>query len=99
MLDLELNVDAMRKWLQEVLEDHDGASKVKYTNGLGQDYMAFCSEVEDVISMRKVAILTLKELTQESLFFSASPPASPERHELRCIQAAPHRRRRGQGVQ
>lgn len=38
--------------LQEVLEAHDGASKGKYTIGLGQDCMAFCSEVEDVISMR-----------------------------------------------
>jgi hydroxymethylglutaryl-CoA synthase len=38
--------------LQESLEAHDGASKGKYTIGLGQDCMAFCSEVEDVISMR-----------------------------------------------
>ncbi|XP_047158258.1 hydroxymethylglutaryl-CoA synthase-like [Vigna umbellata] len=37
---------------QEVLETHDGASKGKYTIGLGQDCMAFCTEVEDVISMR-----------------------------------------------
>ncbi|WVZ12765.1 hypothetical protein V8G54_017295 [Vigna mungo] len=37
---------------QEVLEAHDGASKGKYTIGLGQDCMAFCTEVEDVISMR-----------------------------------------------
>lgn len=39
-------------WMQESLEAHDGASKGKYTIGLGQDCMAFCSEVEDVISMR-----------------------------------------------
>jgi len=38
--------------MQEALEAHDGASKGKYTIGLGQDCMAFCSEVEDVISMR-----------------------------------------------
>nr|CAB3453995.1 unnamed protein product [Digitaria exilis] len=38
---------------QEALEAHDGASKGKYTIGLGQDCMAFCSEVEDVISMRR----------------------------------------------
>ena len=38
--------------LQEILEAHDGASKGKYTIGLGQDCMGFCTEVEDVISMR-----------------------------------------------
>lgn len=38
--------------LQEVLEEFDGASKGKYTIGLGQDCMGFCTEVEDVISMR-----------------------------------------------
>jgi hypothetical protein len=38
--------------LQEELETHDGVSKGKYTIGLGQDSMAFCTEVEDVISMR-----------------------------------------------
>ncbi|KAJ0629028.1 putative hydroxymethylglutaryl-CoA synthase [Helianthus annuus] len=35
----------------DILENFDGASKGKYTIGLGQDCMAFCSEVEDVISM------------------------------------------------
>lgn len=34
------------------MEAHDGASKGKYTIGLGQDCMGFCTEVEDVISMR-----------------------------------------------
>jgi len=43
--------------VQEALEGHDGVSKGKYTIGLGQDCMAFCSEVEDVISMRSVTIL------------------------------------------
>lgn len=38
--------------LQDELENHDGVSKGKYTIGLGQDSMAFCTEVEDVISMR-----------------------------------------------
>lgn len=38
--------------MQEALEAHDGASKGKYTIGLGQDCMSFCSELEDVISMR-----------------------------------------------
>ncbi|KAK9076720.1 hypothetical protein SSX86_005054 [Deinandra increscens subsp. villosa] len=36
---------------QDILENFDGVSKGKYTIGLGQDCMAFCSEVEDVISM------------------------------------------------
>nr|AGQ04158.1 hydroxymethylglutaryl-CoA synthase [Lavandula angustifolia] len=46
---------------QEVLEAHDGASKGKYTIGLGQDCMAFCSEVEDVISMSMTAVVSLLE--------------------------------------
>jgi len=43
--------------VQDALEGHDGVSKGKYTIGLGQDCMAFCSEVEDVISMRLITIL------------------------------------------
>lgn len=43
--------------LQGALEEHDGVSKGKYTIGLGQDCMAFCTDVEDVISMRSLAIL------------------------------------------
>ncbi|KAK6117109.1 hypothetical protein DH2020_049154 [Rehmannia glutinosa] len=46
---------------QEVLEAHDGASKGKYTIGLDQDCMAFCSEVEDVISMSMTAVTSLLE--------------------------------------
>lgn len=38
--------------MQEALEAHDGAGKGKYTIGLGQDCMAFCTDLEDVISMR-----------------------------------------------
>ncbi|KAK7252640.1 hypothetical protein RIF29_36730 [Crotalaria pallida] len=45
--------------LQEVLEAHDGASKGKYTIGLGQDCMAFCTEVEDVISMSLTVVTSL----------------------------------------
>ncbi|KAB8111376.1 hypothetical protein EE612_049013 [Oryza sativa] len=45
--------------LQESLEAHDGASKGKYTIGLGQDCMAFCSEVEDVISMSMTVVTSL----------------------------------------
>nr|QBZ39491.1 hydroxymethylglutaryl-CoA synthase [Santalum album] len=46
---------------QEALEAHDGASKGKYTIGLGQDCMAFCSEVEDVISMSMTVVKSLLE--------------------------------------
>nr|GMD98196.1 hydroxymethylglutaryl-CoA synthase-like [Ipomoea batatas] len=46
---------------QEALEAHDGASKGKYTIGLGQDCMAFCGEVEDVISMSLTAVSSLLE--------------------------------------
>ncbi|OIV93939.1 hypothetical protein TanjilG_05642 [Lupinus angustifolius] len=46
---------------QESLEAHDGASKGKYTIGLGQDCMAFCSEVEDVISMSLTVVTSLLE--------------------------------------
>lgn len=42
--------------LQEALEAYDGASKGKYTIGLGQDCMAFCTELEDVVSMRSAMI-------------------------------------------
>ncbi|CAD6245761.1 unnamed protein product [Miscanthus lutarioriparius] len=45
--------------LQEALEAHDGASKGKYTIGLGQDCMAFCSEVEDVVSMSLTVVASL----------------------------------------
>uniref|UniRef100_A0A0D9XAF9 Hydroxymethylglutaryl-CoA synthase n=1 Tax=Leersia perrieri TaxID=77586 RepID=A0A0D9XAF9_9ORYZ len=44
---------------QEALEAHDGASKGKYTIGLGQDCMAYCSEVEDVISMSLTVVASL----------------------------------------
>jgi len=47
---------------QEALEAHDGASKGKYTIGHGQDCMGFCTEVEDVISMRFVIFLHKKSL-------------------------------------
>ncbi|XXG76031.1 hypothetical protein AAC387_Pa08g0470 [Persea americana] len=44
---------------QEALEAHDGASKGKYTIGLGQDCMAFCTELEDVISMSLTVVKSL----------------------------------------
>ncbi|KAJ8766155.1 hypothetical protein K2173_021672 [Erythroxylum novogranatense] len=46
---------------QEALEAHDGASRGKYTIGLGQDCMAFCTEVEDVISMSLTVVTSLLE--------------------------------------
>ncbi|WVZ10579.1 hypothetical protein V8G54_015109 [Vigna mungo] len=46
---------------QEALETHDGASKGKYTIGLGQDCMSFCTEVEDVISMSLTVVTSLLE--------------------------------------
>ncbi|KAL0329705.1 UNVERIFIED_CONTAM: Hydroxymethylglutaryl-CoA synthase [Sesamum radiatum] len=60
------DVDGGRKsenmvFSEEVLEAHDGASKGKYTIGLGQDCMAFCTEVEDVISMSMTAVTSLLE--------------------------------------
>ncbi|KAB2073479.1 hypothetical protein ERO13_A07G077000v2 [Gossypium hirsutum] len=47
-----LRLAAVEVETEEALEAHDGASNGKYTIGLGQDCMAFCTEVEDVISMR-----------------------------------------------
>ncbi|XP_010533729.1 PREDICTED: hydroxymethylglutaryl-CoA synthase-like [Tarenaya hassleriana] len=46
---------------QEALEAFDGASKGKYTIGLGQDCMAFCTELEDVISMSLTVVTSLLE--------------------------------------
>ncbi|KAG1360667.1 hydroxymethylglutaryl-CoA synthase [Cocos nucifera] len=50
--------------LQEALEAYDGASKGKYTIGLGQDCMAFCTELEDVISMSLTVVTSLLEKYQ-----------------------------------
>nr|CAD1835437.1 unnamed protein product [Ananas comosus var. bracteatus] len=49
---------------QEELEAYDGASKGKYTIGLGQDCMAFCTELEDVISMSLTVVTSLLEKYQ-----------------------------------
>lgn len=46
---------------QEELEEHDGASKGKYTIGLGQDCLAFCTDLEDVISMSLTVVQSLLE--------------------------------------
>nr|CAD1835374.1 unnamed protein product [Ananas comosus var. bracteatus] len=49
---------------QEELEAYDGVSKGKYTIGLGQDCMAFCTELEDVISMSLTVVTSLLEKYQ-----------------------------------
>ncbi|KAG4179545.1 hypothetical protein ERO13_A10G111900v2 [Gossypium hirsutum] len=54
-----LHLAAVEVETEEALEAHDGASKGKYTIGLGQDCMAFCTEVEDVISMSLTAVTSL----------------------------------------
>ncbi|BBN09784.1 hydroxymethylglutaryl-CoA synthase [Marchantia polymorpha subsp. ruderalis] len=46
---------------QEELEVHDGVSKGKYTIGLGQDKLGFCTDCEDVISMSLTVVKSLME--------------------------------------
>ncbi|KAI5068286.1 hypothetical protein GOP47_0016631 [Adiantum capillus-veneris] len=45
--------------LHDALETFDGASKGKYTIGLGQYRLAFCTDLEDVISMSLTAVQCL----------------------------------------
>nr|AHF81873.1 hydroxymethylglutaryl coenzyme A synthase [Narcissus tazetta] len=49
---------------QAELEAYDGASKGKYAIGLGQDCLAFCTELEDVISMSLTVVTSLLEKYQ-----------------------------------
>ncbi|GLJ29332.1 hypothetical protein SUGI_0578460 [Cryptomeria japonica] len=46
---------------QDALETFDGVSKGKYTIGLGQDCMTFCTDLEDVISMSMTVCTSLLE--------------------------------------
>ncbi|KAJ7537242.1 hypothetical protein O6H91_12G104800 [Diphasiastrum complanatum] len=46
---------------QDKLEEFDGASKGKYTIGLGQDSLAFCTDWEDVVSMSLTVVQSLLE--------------------------------------
>ncbi|GLJ12432.1 hypothetical protein SUGI_0190820 [Cryptomeria japonica] len=46
---------------QDALETFDGVSKGKYTIGLGQDCMTFCTDLEDVISMSLTVVTSLLE--------------------------------------
>lgn len=48
--------------LQEELEEYDGVSKGKYTIGLGQDRLAFCTDLEDVNSIRYVPLFPVLDL-------------------------------------
>eukprot|EP00343_Euplotes_focardii_P008121 CAMPEP_0205819352 /NCGR_PEP_ID=MMETSP0206-20130828/1689_1 /ASSEMBLY_ACC=CAM_ASM_000279 /TAXON_ID=36767 /ORGANISM="Euplotes focardii, Strain TN1" /LENGTH=470 /DNA_ID=CAMNT_0053112845 /DNA_START=20 /DNA_END=1432 /DNA_ORIENTATION=- len=43
------------------MEDHDGASKGKYTIGLGQHGLAYCTDVEDIYSISLTALSNLME--------------------------------------
>jgi len=47
--------------IQEELEAHDGVSKGKYTIGLGQDRLVYCTDLEDVISMSLTVVKSLLE--------------------------------------
>ncbi|CAI6356516.1 unnamed protein product [Macrosiphum euphorbiae] len=51
---------------QTDLELHDGVSKGKYTIGLGQERMAFCSDREDVVSLCLTAVSLLMHRTRTS---------------------------------
>ncbi|CAM6100750.1 unnamed protein product [Calypogeia fissa] len=52
---------------QDELEDFDGVSKGKYTIGLGQECLSFCTDVEDVVSLSLTVVKSLLEK------FSISP--------------------------
>lgn len=53
---------------QADLEIHDGVSKGKYTIGLGQERMAFCSDREDVVSLSLTAVSLLMQRTKTSMY-------------------------------
>ena len=53
---------------QNELELHDGVSKGKYTIGLGQERMAFCSDREDVVSLCLTAVSLLMRRTRTSMY-------------------------------
>ncbi len=46
---------------QEALEDHCGASKGRYTVGLGQEGMGLCGDCEDVNSLSLTVVQSLLE--------------------------------------
>ncbi|XP_025414651.1 hydroxymethylglutaryl-CoA synthase 1-like isoform X3 [Sipha flava] len=65
ILALELIVPS--RYVNQIdLELHDGVSKGKYTIGLGQERMAFCSDREDVVSLCLTAVSSLMLRTQTS---------------------------------
>lgn len=53
---------------QTDLEQYDCVSKGKYTVGLGQERMAFCSDREDVVSLCLTAVSFLMSRTRTSKF-------------------------------
>lgn len=65
ILALELSVPS-RYVDQNDLELHDRVSKGKYTIGLGQEHMAFCSDREDVVSLCLTAVSNLMKRTKTS---------------------------------
>lgn len=69
ILALELIVPS-RYVNQNDLELHDGVSKGKYTIGLGQERMSFCSDREDVVSLCLTAVSSLMHRTQTSTFIN-----------------------------
>jgi hydroxymethylglutaryl-CoA synthase len=69
ILALELIVPS--RYVNQIdLELHDGVSKGKYTIGLGQERMAFCSDREDVVSLCLTAVSSLMLRTQTSKFIT-----------------------------
>lgn len=54
---------------QNDLELHDGVSKGKYTIGLGQERMSFCSDREDVVSLCLTAVCNLMHRTSTSKLY------------------------------
>lgn len=65
ILALELAVPS--RYVNQVdLELHDNVSKGKYTIGLGQENMSFCSDREDVISLCLTAVSSMMERTKTS---------------------------------
>jgi len=52
---------------QDELELYDGVSRGKYTIGLGQKMMSFCTDREDVVSLCLTAVSNLMNRTKTSM--------------------------------
>lgn len=66
ILALELVVPS-RCVYQDDLELYDGVSRGKYTIGLGQETMSFCTDREDVVSLCLTAVSNLMNRTKTSM--------------------------------